>query len=69
MILYSVAFALVAWVFLRMYEMGASGLVLANCCNMLFRIVWNISFIKQYFKKNGNVRLAARHYGVKTRWL
>lgn len=68
LVLYSVVFALMAYVFLKFYEMGASGLVLANCCNMMFRTVWNIAFVKRYFKKNGNVRLAACSYGVKTLW-
>lgn len=50
-------FAGSAYVFLRVLEMGAKGLVLANCVNMAMRIVFNLSFVRSYFAKRGVVSL------------
>ncbi|KAI8228126.1 Oligosaccharide translocation protein RFT1 [Colletotrichum sp. SAR 10_96] len=47
---FSVAFGSAAFIFMRVMDLGASGLVFANCINMLCRIVWSIAFIKSYFK-------------------
>ncbi|KAK2029614.1 Rft-1-domain-containing protein [Colletotrichum zoysiae] len=46
---FSVAFASAAFLFMRVMDLGASGLVLANCINMLCRIVWSLAFVKSYF--------------------
>lgn len=46
---FSVAFAASAYLFLRVLQMGAKGLVLANCVNMASRILFNMSFVKYYF--------------------
>jgi oligosaccharide translocation protein RFT1 len=46
---FSVAFAASAYLFLSVLQMGAKGLVLANCVNMVSRIVFNLSFVKRYF--------------------
>ncbi|KAF9882482.1 hypothetical protein CkaCkLH20_00518 [Colletotrichum karsti] len=46
---FSVAFGSAAFVFMRVMDLGASGLVFANCINMLCRIVWSLAFIKSYF--------------------
>lgn len=45
-----VAFAGAIYYFLRILQWGASGLVAANCLNMLLRCVWNFRFIKGYFE-------------------
>lgn len=50
-------FASSAWVFLRVCEMGAKGLVLANCVNMALRIFFNLWFIKAYFEERGLVSI------------
>ncbi|KAK5704648.1 Oligosaccharide translocation protein rft1 [Elasticomyces elasticus] len=50
---FSAGFALSAYVFLRVLEMGARGLVLANCVNMALRIVFNLSFATSYFARQG----------------
>lgn len=50
---FSAGFALSAWVFLRVLEMGAKGLVLANCVNMGLRIVFNLSFASGFFERQG----------------
>lgn len=50
MIVYFVGFAGAAFTFLKFFELGASGIVWANCCNMAFRIVWNMWFIKRFFR-------------------
>lgn len=50
-------FASSAYLFLGVLEMGAQGLVYANCVNMLLRIVWGLSFIRRYFRGNGEVTL------------
>ncbi|OCK85165.1 Rft-1-domain-containing protein [Lepidopterella palustris CBS 459.81] len=47
-----VGFAGAAYAFLQVLEMGAKGLVYANCVNMALRIVWNILFIKKFFRQN-----------------
>nr|XP_023908635.1 oligosaccharide translocation protein RFT1-like [Quercus suber]POF15614.1 oligosaccharide translocation protein rft1 [Quercus suber] len=50
---FSVGFAVSAYTFLRVMEMGARGLVLANCVNMALRIVFNLNFAKRYFRERG----------------
>ncbi|TKA83106.1 hypothetical protein B0A55_00888 [Friedmanniomyces simplex] len=50
---FSAGFALSAYVFLRVLEMGAKGLVLANCVNMALRIVFNLNFATSYFGRQG----------------
>ncbi|KAF1984346.1 Rft-1-domain-containing protein [Aulographum hederae CBS 113979] len=47
-----IGFAGSAFFFLRVLEMGAQGLVYANCVNMLLRVVWNIGFVKDFFATN-----------------
>ncbi|THZ47704.1 oligosaccharide translocation protein RFT1 [Aureobasidium pullulans] len=47
------AFAGSAYLFLRVLEMGAKGLVWANCVNMGCRILFNLSFVKSFFAKRG----------------
>ncbi|KAK7533229.1 oligosaccharide translocation protein RFT1 [Phyllosticta citribraziliensis] len=46
-------FAGSAYLFLQVLQMGAQGLVFANCVNMALRIVWGLSFIKKYFGRHG----------------
>ncbi|GKT51407.1 oligosaccharide translocation protein RFT1 [Colletotrichum spaethianum] len=46
---FSVAFGSAAFLFMRVMDLGASGLVFANCINMLCRIVWSLTFVKSYF--------------------
>ncbi|KAI1455596.1 Rft-1-domain-containing protein [Annulohypoxylon moriforme] len=50
---FSLAFGVAGFVSLRVLELGAAGLVYANCINMLCRIVWSGTFISQYFRGNG----------------
>jgi oligosaccharide translocation protein RFT1 len=50
---FSAGFAISAYVFLRVLELGAKGLVLANCVNMALRIVFNLSFAASFFKRRG----------------
>lgn len=52
---YFVAFASAAFVSLQILELGAHGLVLANCLNMLCRIIWNTFFIRRFFARRGHV--------------
>ena len=49
------AFAGSAYLFLRVLELGAKGLVWANCVNMACRIIFNLSFVKSFFAKRGQV--------------
>ncbi|PVH76265.1 Rft-1-domain-containing protein [Cadophora sp. DSE1049] len=51
MLAFSAGFAGAAFVFLRVLQMGAEGLVWANALNMLFRIVWSTAFIQAYLKR------------------
>ncbi|KXH27322.1 hypothetical protein CSIM01_02606 [Colletotrichum simmondsii] len=46
---FSVAFGSAAFFFMRVMDLGAQGLVYANCINMLCRIVWSLAFTKSYF--------------------
>lgn len=50
MVVYFAGFAGAAFMFLKIFELGASGIVWANCCSMAIRMVWNIWFIKKYFE-------------------
>ncbi|KAH7216501.1 Rft protein-domain-containing protein [Fusarium oxysporum] len=50
---FSVIFATSAFLFMRIYPLGAIGLVLANIINMGCRIVWSGAFIKRFFKRHG----------------
>lgn len=49
---FSVGFAGAGYMFLRVLELGAEGLVWANVVNMLFRILWSSWFIISYFRRN-----------------
>ncbi|POR34811.1 Oligosaccharide translocation protein RFT1 [Tolypocladium paradoxum] len=49
---FSVAFATSAFVFMRVFPLGAQGLVLANIINMLCRIVWSVVFIESFFRRH-----------------
>lgn len=53
MFAFSMGFAAAGYVFLRLFDMGADGLVWANAINMALRILWSSSFIKAYLKRNG----------------
>jgi oligosaccharide translocation protein RFT1 len=52
---FSAGFAASAYVFLRVLQLGAKGLVWANCVNMGLRIVFNLYFVGSYFKRSGYV--------------
>jgi oligosaccharide translocation protein RFT1 len=46
-----------AYVFLHEWQMGAIGLVYANCFNMFLRILFNLNFITSFFTRNDMVRI------------
>lgn len=48
---FSLVFAAAGYVFMRVLDWGAVGLVWANGINMLCRIVWAVWFIRGYFAK------------------
>ncbi|OQD95547.1 hypothetical protein PENVUL_c110G08231 [Penicillium vulpinum] len=50
---FSACYALAAYMFLEVGDLGAYGLVLANIVNMMVRTCWSYSFIKSYFHRNG----------------
>ncbi|KAI1091231.1 Rft-1-domain-containing protein [Rostrohypoxylon terebratum] len=50
---FSLAFGVAGFVSLRVLDLGAAGLVYANCINMLCRIIWSGTFISQYFRGKG----------------
>ena len=58
---FSVGFAVSAYVFLRVMQLGAQGLVLANCVNMLLRIIFNLHFVTGFFVRQGQVRFSLKH--------
>jgi oligosaccharide translocation protein RFT1 len=51
---FSLAFGVAGFVFLRILDLGASGLVYANMINMACRIVWSAVFIRRYFADLGS---------------
>lgn len=50
--LFSAGFAVSAYTFLRVLQLGAKGLVLANCVNMALRIVFNLEYAKRFFAEH-----------------
>jgi oligosaccharide translocation protein RFT1 len=52
MFAFSVGFAAAGYIFLRLFDMGAVGLLWANAINMALRILWSSSFISAYLKRN-----------------
>ncbi|KAL4885388.1 Rft protein-domain-containing protein [Aspergillus karnatakaensis] len=52
MTLFSGLFALAAYLFLSIGGLGARGLVYANIVNMSVRIIWSLSFSRQYLRQN-----------------
>lgn len=50
---FSVAFAASAVLFMKVFPLGAIGLVLANIVNMFCRVIWSGLFIKSFFKRHG----------------
>lgn len=56
---FSGCFALAAFLFLQVGQLGARGLVYANIVNMAVRTAWSYAFIKSYFIGHGTtVKLA-----------
>lgn len=53
---FTAGFAIAAFVLVRVLNLGAVGLVWANCMNMLARIVWNWFFVKSYLGNYKAVR-------------
>lgn len=50
---FSACYALAAYMFLEVGNLGAYGLVLANIVNMIVRTIWSYGFIKEYLHRNG----------------
>ncbi|RAL59408.1 hypothetical protein DID88_006896 [Monilinia fructigena] len=50
---FSAGFGGAAYLFLRVLDLGAEGLVLANMANMLLRIIWCGHFILAYCRRHG----------------
>lgn len=53
MLAFSAAFATTGYSVLKVWGLGARGLVLANAINMLLRIWWSWSFVRGYFSGRG----------------
>ncbi|BFZ61181.1 Oligosaccharide translocation protein rft1 [Saitoella coloradoensis] len=53
MVLFSALFVGSGWVFMRTLDMGAEGLVWANCVNLFGRIIWAFRYINIYFSRDG----------------
>ncbi|GFF28368.1 oligosaccharide translocation protein RFT1 [Aspergillus udagawae] len=51
---FSACFALAAYLFLRIGDLGARGLVYANMVNMTVRILWSLNFIRKYMHSHDN---------------
>jgi len=50
-----VAFAASTYLFMNVMDLGASGLVFANCINMSLRIIFNTYFIRTYLGSRSSV--------------
>ncbi len=53
MFAFSVTFATIGFFVLKVWGLGARGLVLVNAINMALRICWSWAFAKEYFKERG----------------
>jgi oligosaccharide translocation protein RFT1 len=53
MMAFSLAFAAASYLFLRVLDWGAEGLVWANGINMSMRIIWSVTFIHAFFRRHG----------------
>lgn len=53
MLAFSAAFATTGYFVLKVWDLGARGLVLANAINMLLRIWWSWGFVREYFSGKG----------------
>ncbi|KAH1494530.1 hypothetical protein KXV92_008408 [Aspergillus fumigatus] len=51
---FSACFALAAYLFLSVGDLGARGLVYANIVNMTVRILWSLHFIREYMHHHDN---------------
>lgn len=54
MLAFSIGFASTGYVFLRLLDLGATGLVYANMANMVFRILWSYNFINSFFRRHNS---------------
>ncbi|OBT82067.1 hypothetical protein VE02_08872 [Pseudogymnoascus sp. 03VT05] len=54
MLAFSIGFASTGYVFLRILDLGATGLVYANMANMVFRILWSYNFINSFFRRHNS---------------
>ena len=61
MFAFSAGFVGAGFVSLRVYDLGAKGLVFANAVNMGMRILWSWRFVKTYFQREG-VDLTIREF-------
>lgn len=55
MLAFSAAFATTGFLVLKVWDLGASGLVLANAVNMALRICWSWHFVQTYLSSSGVV--------------
>lgn len=53
MLAFSAAFATTGYFVLKVWDLGARGLVLANAINMILRIWWSWGFVTEYFSGKG----------------
>ena len=51
MLWFTAGFAVASYLLLKVYELGAQGLIWANGVNMLMRILWSGSFVRGYFSQ------------------
>lgn len=53
MLAFSAGFAGAGYLLLRVWGLGAGGLVLANAVNMAMRICWSWGFVRGYLQREG----------------
>ena len=52
MLAFSAGYASAGYLLLRVYDLGAAGLVAANCVNMTARIIWCGFFVRRYWLRH-----------------
>ncbi|MCJ1352698.1 MAG: Oligosaccharide translocation protein rft1 [Icmadophila ericetorum] len=52
MFTFSAGFAATGYMTLKVYNLGAQGLVVANAVNMAMRILWSWGFVRDFFEEN-----------------
>ena len=65
MILFSLSFAVAAYLLMVVHSLGATGLVYALMINMTMRIIWSVRWIESYFQEHTSLVLNDSWYWLR----